>query len=80
MLLYTEQWICILFYSVTLCFAFHNMYFYLYKDKRWSTFLLTVFYVFAVLTLCTRLGMYFTFFAADVIIRQTEQQGYYTRA
>ena len=50
--------IMIFIYSITLCFNFHNVYLYLILQKRYKTWLITIFYVLSETVLISRITYY----------------------
>ena len=53
-----ELYMLILVYIFTLMFAFYNIYAYLWKQQRYRTWLVTFFYILAIIVLTTRLAQY----------------------
>ena len=54
----TELCILLMIYTLTLFFAIYNIMMYLVKQKRYSTWLVTLFYVLSVIILVTRFAQY----------------------
>jgi len=63
--LITVEAICIVIYSVMLAFITYIIWVYVIKQKRYKTFLVSVFYFLTVLLIACRIGMLVSYVTAE---------------
>ena len=68
-----EVYIVIMIYVFTITFTVYNIVEYLWKQQRYRTWLVTIFYILAIIVLTTRLAQYvFTLFLNHAIVGKIE--------
>ena len=62
-------------FIATLCFTVHNIIVFLIRQKRYRNWLVTVFYIFSILVLVTRILQYIFAFNLNHLIREAGISG-----
>lgn len=79
MMIETVEWVMALIFVILLGVITNNIYRYLILQKRYNVFLLTIFYVFAVVVAITRIIFYGFSFASTRVMDEYEDDSFKTR-